>query len=185
MTQQIKICSNALLLLGHNSISSFSQPGAGAKLSEALYPTTYADFLTVTSWNFNRKFANLNRLAEESDIPQYQYKYKLPHDYIRISTTIPMNDYMIVQDELHSNFPELQIEYFYLVDEAYLPPYAIKAMEFLMAAALAVPLTADTQKAQLYMSMATAQIQSAMQIDSQSAPQKGFMSTPVLDVRFR
>lgn len=184
MEKKVEICSNALLFLGHNPISSFNEPGAGALLSKSLYESTYRDFLSSSNWNFAKKYSNLNRLTGTPDHPEYQYIFQLPVDYLRLDSTIPAIDYEIMEDKIYTNQPEVHVEYVYRVKEEYLPPYAIKALQFLMASTLAVPLTVDVAKAEYYNHQYEIQKVRAMSIDSQNDPSDGWTETPILDVRF-
>lgn len=184
MQKKIEICSNALLFLGHNPISSFDEPGAGPLLCKNLYESTYKDFLSSTNWNFAKRFTKLNRLAERPEHPEYQYTYQLPNDFLRLDSTIPVQHFEIMEDKVYANSPTLEIEYAYMVREELLPAYAIKAMEILMASTLAVPLTRDSQMSQMYFNLYQRYLLKAGAIDSQNDPSTGFHSTPVLDVRF-
>ena len=123
-------------------------------------------------------------MPEENPTPEYKYQYQIPSDYIRIDSTNPVSDYQIYEDKLLSNSNKLGLDYYYTVREELLPPYAVKYMEYQMAATLATPLTVDPAKAQLYGSMAMQQLQIAMSTDAQGQTSKGFASTPTTDVRF-
>lgn len=184
MEKKIEICSNALLFLGHKPINSFDEPGAGPLLSKNLWEITYRNFLSINPWSFAKKFADLNRLPEEYPTPEYKYQYQMPSDYIRIGTTNPVSDYQIFEDKILSNHNKLGLYYYYEVREELLPPYAVRALEYEMASVLATPLTVDSDKAQLYKSLAIQQLQTAMATDAQSQPAVGFASTPTTDVRF-
>ena len=183
MTTKLQICSNALILLGHSPISSLDEPGAGALLAKNLYDSTYAAFLSSNNWSFNKKYLNLNRLSEEPAHPDFKYQFQLPSDYVRVSTTIPISDYEIFEERIYSNSLDLGIKYFYTVREEYLPSYAVRCMEYYMASILAVPLTVDAKKMEIYITLYKQQLMQAMSIDSQGAPQDGFASTPIADVR--
>ena len=184
MTKKVEICSNALILLGHTPISSLDEPGAGALLAKNLYDTTYEAFLSSNNWNFAKKYAGLNRLSDEPLHPNYKYQYQIPVDFVRINTTIPISDYEIFEDKIYSNSEELGIKYFYKVREEMFPPFAIRCMEYYMASILAIPLTVDTAKANVYGQMFQQQLINSMSIDAQSAPQEGWASTPIADVRY-
>lgn len=184
MTKKVEICSTALMLLGHKPISSLDEPGAGALLSKNLYDTTYLNFLASNNWNFAQKYISLNRLSAEPSHPNYKYQYQMPSDYVRINTVIPHSDYKIFEDKILSNQTDLGIDYFYTVREELLPPYAVRAMEYLMASTLAIPLTVDTKKAELYTNLYQRQLIQSMNIDSQAEPSEGWADSPITDVRF-
>ena len=62
MPSSIDIASNALLLIGDNPISSFDDPGAGAKVAANLYPETKKRMLSEHPWSFALKQQRLNTL---------------------------------------------------------------------------------------------------------------------------
>ena len=184
MEKKIEICSNALLFLGHRPISSFDEPGAGALLSKNLWEPTYRNFLAINPWSFAKKYQGLNRLPQEYPTPDYKYQFQIPSDYIRIDTTVPVSDYQLFEDKIFTNAPDLGLEYYYMVREELLPPYAVRALEYEMASVLAIPLTVDSKKSELYAKLSAKQLQVAMSTDAQSQPPKGFASTPTTDVRY-
>lgn len=184
MEKKIEICSNALLLLGHRPISSFNEPGSGPLLSENLWEPSYRNFLSINPWSFAKKYQELGRLPDEYPTPDYKYQYQIPSDFIRIDTTVPVSDYQIFEDKLFSNSPALGLEYYYMVREELLPPYAVRALEYYMASVLALPLTMDNKKAEMYIKLYNTQLQVAMSTDAQSQPPKGFTSLPTVDVRY-
>jgi len=104
---------------------------------------------------------------------------------IRINTTNPVADYDIFEDKIYTNQPDLGIDYFYFVREELLPPPAVRALEYYMASVLAIPLTLDASKSDLYTQLYDRQLQVAMATDAQGRPSVGFASTPITDVRFR
>ena len=74
MASDIDMSSNALLLIGDNAISSFTEPGFGAKVASNLYPDTYAAILASHPWSFALKEQELNKLAQEpDDLTNFQF----------------------------------------------------------------------------------------------------------------
>ena len=63
MVSAIQLASNALLLLGHDPISSFTESTAGAQIASNLYETTYESLLTQHRWRFASKQAIASILA--------------------------------------------------------------------------------------------------------------------------
>jgi hypothetical protein len=179
----IAICSNALLLLAHPSINSFDEVGAGPTLCKALYPNTYRLFIAESNWNFATKIQQLSMLSTAPIDTNFKYQYQLPTDMCRINSTIPISNYSIIGDKLFSNDENLFIEYQSYVDEINLPPYAIEALQLLMASKLAYPLTNDGKKTELYANLYTDALRKARFIDSQNDVNSGFSSNVLTDVR--
>ena len=98
-TTSISIASNALLLLGHNQIISFSDAGAGGTVASAFYETSYVALLTLHPWSFAKKKKTLSKLTAQP-INNFQYQYQLPTDCLRVLTVFPTTDYEIFEDKI-------------------------------------------------------------------------------------
>jgi hypothetical protein len=184
MTSAIDMSSNALQLLGDDPISSFDDPGTGAQAAGSLYPETYKAILATYPWHFALKEQYLSRLSATPD-PEtyYQYAFQVPVDCIRIWKVMSYSRYTIVGRYLYSNQPSLLCRYIYNVDETDLPPHLVKAIEYKLAAELAVPVTEDMKKAQFYEQKYLSQITQAQTIDSQNQPMQSIIDQPLIDVR--
>lgn len=185
MPTDIDIASNALLLIGDSSISSFTDPGAGAEVAGNLYSETYRMLLSEHPWSFALKEQELSLLTAVPDTrTNYSHAYQLPSDLIRLWAIYPNSDYAIVNDLLYSNNSAgLLSRYVHQVSEVQLPPHFTKAMEYKLASEFAMVVTEDTGKAQYYEQKYISQIASAMAIDAQQYPQVAIIDSPFTDVR--
>lgn len=185
MPSSIDIASNALLLVGDNPISSFTEPGAGAQAAANLYQPTKERLLSFHFWTFAKKQQELNLLSETPPrLSDWTYIYQLPTDVIRIWRVQPHIDYEIIGDKIHCNEGSgLLLTYVYDVDEAKLPADAVKALEYLLASELAISVTEDENKAQLYEQKGRQELAKASTSDSQSAPQMSIVDSPFVDAR--
>jgi hypothetical protein len=185
MATDIEMCSNALILLGDNPISSFSEAGFGATAANNLYTSTYEDMLSSHPWGFALKEQKLNQLAQTPD-PEtgYTYAYQLPTDLLRIWKLMDHSDYVIIGDILYSNLNSILLRYVYKVEESQLPAYFVKAMEYQLASEFAVFISEDSGTAGLYEMKARDKLAQAQTIDSQNRPQQGIIDSPFADVRF-
>lgn len=181
-TSKIKIASNALVLLGHPPISAFTEPGAGVAAAANLYDVSYETMLTLTRWRFAVKIAPLSKLVEK---PQngFMYQYQLPSDMLYLIKTDSHQDYEVYGDKLHSNQNSVTIEYTHKVDESFLPSYFTKAFEFYLAAQLAIPVTANTTRAEFYAKAHREQLSRAFYLDSSQRPQDYKETSEYIDVR--
>ena len=182
MATDISMCSNALLLIGHSTISSFTDPGAGPEVAANLYDTTYENLLTQHRWRFATAKRQLSQLTS-SPLNEWQYAYTLPADYLTGFRVYPSTDYEIYENKLYSNENEIAIDYIFKPDESRLPAYFVKLMEFHLAAQFAIPVTDNTAKAEEYRRMYEDQLRRAKFIDSQARPSDGFVDSPFLEVR--
>jgi len=185
MPSSISIASNALLLIGDNPISSFDDPGAGAKAAANLYPETKKLLLSEHPWSFALKQQRLNRLSQVPDIiTGYQFAFQLPTDLIRLWSVQDNARYILVGDLLYSNQNQLLATYVFDVDEAALPPHFTKSLEYTLAADFAISVTEDNALAAFYEKKAIMKTSQAMAIDSQGRPQIGIIDSPLIAARF-
>ena len=182
-TSSIQICSNALILIGHPPISSFSEPGAGAQAAANLYEQSYLNMLTMYRWRFATKKAALSRLSE-TPTNEFQYQFQLPHDLIYMIKKDTVSDYEIYGNKLYTNDSAVKIDYTYRVDEDKLPAYFIKAFEFFMAMQFAIPVTGNSTRAQEYQGMYEKQLSRAKYSDASQRPQDTFTHNPYVNARF-
>lgn len=177
-----QIASNALVLLGDEPISSFTQSGAGAQTAAALYESSYLSMLSSHRWNFATKKAVLARLSE-APTNEYAFKYQLPTDIVMLITTMPSSDYRVLGDKLYSNFPTAQIDYIWKVTEDQFPAYFVASFEFYLAAKFAIPVTEDINKAEVMKRFYEIESRRARYADSQSAPIVPILDDPYIRVR--
>ena len=176
--------SNALLLIGDEPISAFTEPGAGATAMANLYPTTYEEVLSEHPWTFAFKEQELNKLTQTPDeLTNFSTAYQLPTDYIRVWNLMPNANYTIVGDKVYSNENRLFLRYIYKVAESALPPHFVKAMEYKLASEAAISVTEDEGKAQFYERKYLNQLARARNIDSQGKPPVSIVDSPFTDIR--
>jgi hypothetical protein len=199
MASSIEIVSNALILIGDNPISSFTEPGAGATAAANLYSDTYKQLLSEHPWSFALKEQKLNRLSQSPDsLTNWKYAYQNPTELIRYWAVMPHSDYAIVGSYVYSNQAELLARYVFAVAESQLPPhfqkaFAVaesqlpphfqKALEYKLAADFALLVTEDQNKSQIFEQKYRMAIGQARSIDSQSHPQLAIIDQPFTDVR--
>lgn len=185
MATSIDIASSALLLIGDNPISSFSDPGAGAQVAGTLYPEVKRRILSSHPWSFAMKQQQLNRLSQTPDkLTGFQYAFQLPTDLIRLWNTQVNSNYIIIGDLLYSNQQEILATYIYDVDEVNIPPHAVKAIEYSLAADFAISITEDNTMSQIFEQKFLNMVAQAQAIDSQNRPQSPIVDSPLIGARF-
>ena len=120
MATDISMCSNALLLIGHGTISSFTEGGAGALVASNLYQSSYENLLSLHRWRFASGKVTLSRLTA-TPINDFKYAYQLPADYMVANRVIPQSDYEIFGDKIYSNQQSLALDYIFKPSETSLP----------------------------------------------------------------
>jgi len=179
---KVTIASNALVLLGDEPISSFTEEGAGSRVAANLYETAYLSMLSSHRWNFATKKASLSKLAATPQ-NEYQFQYQLPTDMVMVITTYPASIYRILGDKLYSDAPSIEIDYIWKVTEDQFPAYFVKAFEYKLAAEFAVPITEDLNKVDIMTRLYERESRQARYADSQSAPNVPIVDDPYIRVR--
>ena len=183
MATNIQICSNALIMVGHGPIASFTDGGAGANTAAALYLTTYESLLSQHRWRFASAKATLNKLTAT---PQNEWSsaFQLPSNYIVAIGVHPRVDYEIYEDKLYSNVNSIDIDYIFKPDESKLPSYFQRLLEFSLAAIFAIPVTDNSTKAEEYRKMANDQLRKSRFTDSQARPSNAIVDSPLIEARY-
>ena len=182
MATSISMCSNALLLIGHGTISSFTEGSSGSKVASNLYGTTYENLLTLSRWRFAIAKRDLGRLTA-TPLNEWTYAFQLPSDYLVAIKVYPQSDYEIYEDKLYSNLTEVALDFVFKPDESRLPPWFVKMMEFALAAQFAIPITDNSAKAEAYRSQYEEQYKKARFIDAQARPNDTIVHSPFTEVR--
>ena len=168
----IKICSRASLLIGGDAIQSFSDGTAEASVCDAMYEDMARSALTNSRWRFATDQSVLNRLAEEPT-GRWTAAYQLPSELIMLSA-VTINEVPIKYDVYGSKIycnesatSELIADYIFRAEESTWPPYFTTAVEYMMAAVLAVSVARDPQLASLMEQKADLQMRQARRLHSQ------------------
>ncbi len=83
----IKICSDALLMLGANPISSFTEGTDEANICDRLYPDIKIKTLASYPWSFSFKKVQLARLIT-TPTNEYKYEYQMPSDMVGVPRAV-------------------------------------------------------------------------------------------------
>lgn len=182
-TSAISLASNALILLGHPPISDFNEPGAGAQAASNLYESCYTNLLSLNRWRFATKKVKLSRLTA-SPANEYKYQFQLPDDLIYLIRTVENVDYEVYEDKLYCNSTSISVDYTYRVNESSLPPYFVKAFQYLFASELAIPVVGNSTREQEYTAKFDKQYVRAVYLDSSQRPSDEMQGSAYNDVRY-
>jgi len=148
----VDICSNALVLIGMEPISSFADGTPAADVCAIRYPLLRDNVLTDYPWNFAIKKAHLSREVE-APLAGYDYQYLLPSDGTTDGVIAafdtddvkahPRSNYVIQGGRLLSNDKEVYVDYLAEVNETYWPSYFVDFMAHALAADITLTLTRD------------------------------------------
>ena len=167
------ICNQALVLVGANTITSFSQNTTESIVANQLYETTLEDLLTKCRWRFASKQIQLSKNTTNPDA-RYESSYALPSDAIIIHT-VTVSNQVIIYDRYGQNIftnttssDTVIADYTFQPSESIFPPYFAKVLVFELASLFAGAIARNDQLSNLYSARAVAQLQQAKAIDSQA-----------------
>jgi hypothetical protein len=182
MATDISMCSNALLMIGHGTISSFTEGGSGAEVASNLYTSTFESLLSSHRWRFASAKSQLSQLTD-TPLNQWTYAYALPSGYLMGIKVYPDADYEIYENKLYSDASEVALDYLFKPDESRLPAYFAKTLEYDLAAQFAIPVTGNRSLAEIYTIKFENQLKRSRFVDSQSRPQVGIVDSPLIEAR--
>lgn len=144
MATGVSICSNALLMLGAQTINDFNEPVDRAKIAANLYPTIRDDLLRTHPWNCTIKRA---LLAPDATPPAFGYtnQFELPADFLRVLEVGQAGmqiDYLIEGRSILADATSVELRYVYLnpVENTW-DASLVALLTLAMAAAMAYPIT--------------------------------------------
>lgn len=153
---KLDICSQALVLIRANPISSFLESSDAAAVCNILYNSFIKDIFSRYPWSFSKKTSTLARYSG-APIKKYKYAYAMPNDCLRVwglySGDKLVEDYEICGENLDnkahsiplilSNEESLTLDYNASVSEDLWPGYFLNYAIYALADLLAGPITDD------------------------------------------
>jgi hypothetical protein len=167
----IELCSSALIKLGADSISSFEDGTAEARVAARLYSLVRDAMLSAHPWSFATKKVKLARLAA-APVTDFAYAYQLPNDFLKALSAGEDGrgrgmTYQIVNRQLHSDAESVVLCYLFQPSEGDFPAYFVPALVTRLAAEFCLPLTENTSRADRFTRLAEDELKLARLVDSQ------------------
>ena len=161
---KLSICSDALIMLGANPLSSFSEGTDSAQVCDRLYDDLRDTILGMYPWSFSYKKVQLARTTA-TPINEWKYEYQLPSDMIgsgaralfdsSSSGARPKNEgWEIYEDKILTNFEYVYVDYQFRPSEDVLPTYFVQLLKYWLAWHIAEPVTDQITKGQYYQTLA-------------------------------
>lgn len=188
------ICSNALGYLGAQPINSLTDDTSErAKLCNRIYKSQRNELLAEHDWNFALKRAELVQTTNTPicvTVDDFAIEYQLPIDLLRVKkagngslgTLHPR--YRIEGDKLLTDESAMSILYIYEVTDPLLfSPQFVKALEYKLAAVMAIPLTADIAKAQVLASFLEDSLSKGKNLDTREDSIQQYQADTFLQAR--
>ena len=183
MANKIDIISNALVLLGHDTINSLSDPGRVVRVAVSLYDDIKEDELTSSNWTFAKVQAQLAKLTV-GPIDEFENAYQLPSDLLKVLYIRPRVRYKIYGDKLFTNESgSVFINYIANVGEAMFPPSFARMLTFALAIDESIPIREGFTVSEVLDKRYLKHRGRATQADSSQTPQDRLASNPLLAAR--
>lgn len=179
----VSICSNALLMLGAQTINALDEATERARLCSNIYETVRDDMLRAHPWNCSIKRI---QLAPDATAPAfgYQYKFTLPGDWLRTLDIGDCYDYRMEGRQILSNDASLNLRYvFKNVVESTWDATLVKVVTLAMAARIAYAVTQSTSMEQSRMQELDYELRKARAVDGQEEPPETLGDFPLLQAR--
>lgn len=155
----ISICSDALILLGAEPISSFTDGSDAAQACSRLYPDLRDSIISSYVWSWSLRKTQIARLSTPP-VNEWQYAYQLPGDMLSgvlavfetAGTAERSRRYgwEIYGDQLYTSMQTVYIDYQQSVSETKMPVYFMRLLRTAMAAELAIVITDQASKSDYF-----------------------------------
>ena len=173
MASKFDICNQALVLVGANTITSFSENTTESKVASQLYETTLNTLLTRCRWRFATKQVQLS-YDSTAPLGRWNSKHTLPADALVIHT-ISVSDNIIQYDRYNTYIysdadatDTVIADYTSSVTESELPEYFIQSLVFELASLFAGAIARNDNLSELYNKRAITSLAIARNVDSQA-----------------
>lgn len=185
-TSKVQICSNAMLLLGQESIASFSEASDRATLASNLWDNSRQAVLRSHPWNCAIK---RDALAPDATAPAFDwtYQFTLPADCLRVLSVGQDGDvteYKIEGRKILIDDNPAYLRYIYdNKDVASWDAMLVEAMTRYMAFSMSYPLTKSTSLRDSMFAEFNKLLKQAKAIDGQEDTPDDVGDFPFLAVR--
>lgn len=145
MYSRLDICNRALRLVGSDFISSLDQNTKPAEECRFLYPIIKREVIESYPWKCTRKKVKLNSLyASFNDNKNYQYKFLLPFNTVRVLSVDDTNKFERDGIYLYASSSCISLQYTADVDESFMTPRLTKIISLKLALELVFTLLLET-----------------------------------------
>lgn len=187
MATSVSICSNALLMLGAQTINDLSENNERARLANNLYPSARDGILRIHPWNSCIKRVTL---APDVAPPEFDYSYQftLPSDWLR---TLSVGEHGYEEDyrtegrKILANTNVLRLRYIFAnYNEGSWDAGLVDLMTLKMAALMAYAITSSASKEQIQIEKFEMEKRRICAVDGQDDPPETLGDFPLLRARY-
>ena len=190
-TTKIDICARALIMIGAQPISSFSDGSTEALVASNIYDDVVEASLTRHRWRFATTQQQLSLLTN-TPTGRFDYAYQIPTSPAVLQIiTLTVNDYVIpysrYQNYIYLNGygsnNEVIMDYIYKVDESYFPAHFRLALEYELASIFAGSVARDAAMITQFKELSERQFLVAKNIDSAETTSKVLDTNRFINMR--
>jgi hypothetical protein len=173
-TSKVDICARALVMIGAQPISSFTDGSTEALVASNVYEDILQASLTRHRWKFATNQKQLSLLST-APVGRYEFAYQLPADpgVLQINT-LTVNDYIIpytryknmIYVNTYGAGHSLVLDYIYRVEEDYFPAHFRLALEYELASLFAGSVARDAGMINQFKQMSDRQFLISKNIDT-------------------
>ena len=190
-TTKVDICSTALVMIGANTITSFSDDSTEANVCNTVYEDILKSSLTRHRWRFATEQKQLSLLTA-TPTGRYAYAYQLPTDPELLQLiTLTVNDLVIPYERYgdkvyldnYGSTSSVICDYIFRQDEGEFPPHFILALQYQLASLFAGSIARDSGMIKQFAEMAARQYLVAKNIDSAEKTNKALDHSRFINLR--
>ena len=170
---KVDICNKGLVLVGANTIGSFTESSVESTVANQLYESTLENLLTRCRWRFASKQAQLS-YNTTSPLARWESSHAVPSDALLIHTLTVSDDvirYDRYNDELMSDASSTDsviCDYTFQPSEAAFPAYFKQTLVFELASLFAGAIARNDNLSDLYHKRSLTQMAVAKSVDAQA-----------------
>ena len=174
MTTDVEIVNSALIQMGADEITSFTDEVREAKVANQIYKEVKDTMLQKYPWRFSLELRQLSQDANTVDFADefgFQFSYVIPAESLRvIRINQPTDNYIVVGDRILSNVEPVYVESQFDVSPINWPGYFRNALVLELAARFSISIAEDSGKYALFQQKADLELARARNIDAQEQP---------------
>ncbi len=173
MSSSLEVINEGLVRLGVPPLASLSDQSAQALAADQIYRTVSRTALSSHPWSFALREIELPKLVLPDSLrrnSRFTFAYQLPTDSLRVLGLRSHHEYRLAGDQLYTNDDAASVIYVADVSEAGWPSFFSKHVSIAFAAAVAISLTENVDRAQLMYTLSEDTLRKARSTDSLQTP---------------
>lgn len=185
MATKVKIISLAFNLLGQESINEIQLDKKWHGAASDQFDSLYDEYQSNYAWLFSTTILNCSPDSTPPPITTWSYQYTIPVDALVIYYIENAQNYKIFGNKIFTNVNNINLIYRSRKQVSDMPSFFASLMKYGLTAAMAMPMTKQSDLIKVYEAKADTQLIIARHIDGSQQPNNVIQATPLIDVRWR